>query len=163
MTNAFLVVQYMEKLSRYTKIPIIGISIGAIIVFLWFIIALKFKIIKDVALYLILGILILTIGYFFTILPIQKDIKTNAYVSYSGDFFVEDYYYVSRGTWPYILIKLPNEQKSVRYKILGNFKGLKANTTYTGTFIYGKNSKAIIDIDFKAIGDDYREYQQQSG
>ena len=138
--------QYAEKLSHYMKIPIIVIVVVSALMAIAFILVCRFKLLKETYIYFALGCIALIAAYFLVVFPIQWDIKEKSYVSYSGDFFVEDHYYTNGGSSPYIVIKCQNETKAVKYKISGDFDFIKSNTNYSGKFVYGKRSKAIVDI-----------------
>ena len=65
------------------------------------------------------GVILVLLVYYFAFYPIQKDIETSNYVIYEGQFYVEDYYSVTKsGT--YILIKTTSGTDAIRYRVACN-------------------------------------------
>ena len=137
---------YAELLSNYLILPmtLLGIAIALSIILIA--ICLKVKD-KRLAVFTLIGGIILSIAIYFTsIYPGQKDINENAFVSYSGEFLVEECYSVSSGG-TYILIKCGEQDDALRYKVLCIVNEIKDNTTYQGTFVYSKHSKCLVAIE----------------
>ena len=104
---------YAELLSNYLILPmtLLGIAIALSIILIA--ICLKVKD-KRLAVFTLIGGIILSIAIYFTsIYPGQKDINENAFVSYSGEFLVEECYSVSSGG-TYILIKCGEQDDALR-------------------------------------------------
>lgn len=140
---------YAELLTNYLKLPI---------ALLWVVIALSILLIaiclkvqnKKLAVFTLLGGIILSIAIYFTsIYPGQKDINENAFISYSGEFVIEECYAVSRGG-TYIFIKCSDQDNAIRYKVLCNVNEIEDNTTYNGTFVYSKHSKCLVAIEMQS-------------
>ena len=139
--------QFNEMLLRYQRFYTIFLVIFFIIGLVLFFFCLKTGIIKSkgVRIALCLFALLILMIYVMCVLPYQLDISKGSYEEYSGEFYIEDYYFASRsGT--YITIRRPNEGEAIRYKAPSDLKGIKKDTTYTGTFIFAKHSKALVKI-----------------
>lgn len=140
--------QYAQSLSSYMKAPMAMLIIGSVMLLLLVAFAIKFKFFKEIRIYLILGILVLIVGYFMGVYPYQQDISTESYQEYTGEFYVEEYaFYTNSGV--HIRIKFPDSKKSTRYRAPGNLEGIENNTTYYGVLVYGKHSKGIVDIEIE--------------
>lgn len=137
--------QYEQRLFSYMKAPIVMLIVGIGILLLLTVLAIKFKFFKEIRIYLILGILALIVGSFMGVYPYQRDISAEAYEEYTGEFYVEEYYF-STNSGVFMQIKFPDSNKSIRYKAPGNIEGIENHTYYYGVIIYGKNSKGIVDI-----------------
>ena len=94
---------------------------------------------------LIAGIVISLIVYFTSVLPYQMDINEKDYIVYTGEFYVEEYFSSNR-TETYMVISIPNEA-SIRYIVACEADGVEKDTSYYGTFAYGKRTKALVDIE----------------
>ena len=145
MDNA-LIEKYTQAILHYIKLPIIVTAIIMLILMLIIIFLIKYKCFKDFILYVLLGVVAVIVFSYFTVFPVLKDINQNAFIEYSGAFYIEDYYFVSGGSSPYILIKTKNATDGVRYKITGNYNWIEKGKTYQGVFVYGENSKTILDM-----------------
>lgn len=137
--------QYGQKLSSYMRAPIVMLIIGLGILLVLAVLAMKCKFFKELRVYLVLGILALIVGYFMGVYPYHRDISTNAYQTYTGEFYVEEYYF-STNSGVHLLIKFPDSEKSIRYRAPGDIETIKNNTTYDGILVYGKLSKGIVEI-----------------
>ena len=104
---------------------------------------MKYK--KIAIVILVVSILILSLMYFLCIYPYEKDINEKAYVTYTGNFYVEECFFVNRGG-SYILLKYEESNNSIRYKVLCDVSSIENNTEYVGTIVYSQNSKCLIDI-----------------
>ena len=133
--------------------PTVMLIVGLGVLLLLAVLALKFKFFREIRVYLMLGILVLLVGYFMGVYPYQRDMSTDAYQEYKGEFYVEEYYF-STNSGVHMLIKFPGSNKSARYKAPGNIEGIENNTVYYGVLVYGENSKAIVDIEFEGQRDD---------
>ena len=140
--------QYEERLFAYMKVPTIALVIGAGILFVLIIAAMKYRFFKDIRIYLLLGVLALIGGYFMGVYPYQRDISTEAYQQYEGEFYVEEYYFATN-SGVHMLIKFPDGERSIRYRAPAGIEGIENNTSYHGTLVWGKNSKAIVEIEMK--------------
>ena len=94
---------------------------------------------------LIAGIVISLIVYFTSVLPYQMDINEKDYIVYTGEFYVEEYFSSNR-TEAYMVISIPNEA-SIRYMVACEADGVEKDTSYYGTFAYGKRTKALVNIE----------------
>ena len=142
------VIQFNEFLSRRMEISL-GVIIIAFIVFLiMFISSLKTGLIKELDLQIAFALffVLLVVGYLIEVLPYQLDIKQQSYVEYTGEFYVEDYYFGNRDG-PFIFIKYPDKEKSIKYKALSNLQGVENETTYNGSIIIAKHSKTVVKFD----------------
>lgn len=140
---------YAELLSNYLKLPIALLWIVVALSLVLIAICLKVKY-KRLAVFTLVGGIILSITIYFTsIFPAQKDINENAFVSYSGEFAVEECYTVNRGG-TYILIKCGEQDDSMRYKVLCDVKEIKDNTNYYGKLVYSKHAKCLVAIEIQA-------------
>ena len=94
---------------------------------------------------LLIGVIVSLIVYYLYIFPIKKDIQETSYETYTGDFFVEEYY--GSKTHVYITIKHSNQNKAKRYIVLCDVKEVENYTTYNGIIVYSKYSKYLLNID----------------
>ena len=139
-------IQYADKLSKFIPVPLTILIICAIAILVMLIIALKLNILNELWPYLSCFFAVLILAYFFVIFPVQKDIRNQAYVEYTGTFIVEDYYFTNRSSSSTMMIRFPPYDKTVKFKTIENFYGLELEKEYRGIIVYGKNSKFIIDI-----------------
>ena len=140
---------YAELLSNYLKLPIALLWIVIALSLILIAVCLKVKY-KRLAVFTLVGGMILAITIYFTsIFPAQKDINENAFISYSGEFVVEECYTVNRGG-THILIKCGEQDDSMRYKVLCSVNEIEDNTTYNGTIVYSKHSKCLVAIEMQA-------------
>lgn len=136
--------EYAGILSKYIKLPIIVLCIGLLILVVLLFVAIKLKCLKSFSVWLIIGVLIASFAYYFRVYVYQKDIRNNDYIEYTGEFYIESYYYATKSGL-FILIKTPEDEKSIKYRAYGNID-VNNKTSYYGTFVVGKNSKALVDI-----------------
>ena len=136
--------EYAEILLRYIKLPKIAICIGLLVLFILLFVAIKLKCLKSFSIWLIIGLLTVLLAYYFSVYTYQKDIKNNDYIEYTGEFYVESYYYATKSGL-FILIKTPEDEKPIKYRAYGNID-INNKTSYYGTFVVGKNSKALVDL-----------------
>lgn len=136
--------EYAEILFKYTKLPMVAIYIGILILVILSIVAIKLKYFKKFLIWIIAGVMIVLFAYYFKVYIYKKDINNNDYIEYTGEFYIEDYYYATKNGL-FILIKTPEDEKSIKYKAYGNID-IDINTTYYGTFVIGKNSRALVDL-----------------
>ena len=136
--------EYAERLSRYFKLPLIVLCIGLFVLVISFFVVIKLKCLKTMSIILITCLRVGLFGYYFRVYLYQKDIKNNDYIEYTGEFYVESYYYATKSGL-FILIKTPNDEKPVKYRAYGNID-VDNETSYYGKFVVGKNSKALVDI-----------------
>lgn len=141
--------QYEQRLFSYMKAPIAMLVVGFGVLLLLAGLAIKFKFLKEIRIYLLLGILVLIIGYFMGVYPYQRDISSESYQKYTGEFYVEEYSF-STNSGVHILIKFPDSKESTRYRAPGNLESIENNTTYYGVLVYGKHSKGIVEIETKS-------------
>ena len=140
---------YAELLSNYLKLPIALLWIVITLSLILIAICLKVRY-KRLAVFTLVGGMILAITIYFTsIFPAQKDINENAFISYSGEFVVEECYSVSSGG-TYIIIKCDEQDDAMRYKVLCDVNEIDNNTSYNGTFVYSKHSKCLVAIEIQA-------------
>ena len=101
---------------------------------------------------LVAAFLISSLMYFVCIYPHEKDINENAYITYTGNFYVEKCYFVNRGG-SYIVLKYEDSTKATRYKVLCDVSCIENDTQYYGTIVYSQRSKCLLDIDVNTVGD----------
>lgn len=88
---------------------------------------------------------LLSLGYYFALYPIQRDMEKMSYTVYEGEFYVEEYYSAVRsGT--YILIQEKGGKDSVRYKVVCDDLSVESDCHYYGYFVYSQNSKLLVDF-----------------
>ena len=141
----------MENYSKYDQLlqkqMIFGKVIGILIVLILIVLVvmcIKNELKSTAIITVIVGIGMLLILHFFVVSPYKQDIDENGYIEYTGDFYVEKAYSVNRGG-EFILIKL-GEDKTMRLKSLCNILAVEDNSNYSGTVIYSKCSKCLVDI-----------------
>lgn len=144
--------EYSDKLNNYIKLPIFLIVVVSVIILFLIFLCVMTKYKKMAWIALVGGILIILMIYIFCISPYKQDISTNSYEQWTGSFIVEKYYFVNRGG-TYILIKLNDEENAVRYKVLTDMPSIQDGTTYSGTIVFSKHSKCLVDIDLWETGD----------
>ena len=138
--------EYNAQLNDYITFSFGIIILVCVVVLALIVVCIKFKCKQMIIVSLIGGVLISLIIYSSSILPYQMDIKENSYKTYTGEFFVEEYYFVNRsGT--YMLIKLGSEDNSVRYRVLCDVPLIENSKMYNGTIVYSKRSKCLVNID----------------
>lgn len=149
--NELTLFEYAEKLSRYVKIGFTIMGIAFVILVVLVLVCWKFECLKEKSVLIIFALFIILIVtvYFTSVFPYQLDIKQQSYKKYMGEFYVEDYYKTSRSVSEYILIKLPNENYSTKYKIHESYIEIEPNTVYDGSFVYAEKSKTIVEIKMK--------------
>ncbi len=89
--------------------------------------------------------MILLLYFLFEVYPLRKDADECAYATYDGEFFVESYFGMNNGK-AFILIQTPEDNKSIRYQVLCDKLDVAENQTYRGCFVYGQNSRCIVDF-----------------
>jgi hypothetical protein len=146
MNNAEL---YSQQLLDYIKLPIVIIIFVAVVTTTLIAVCLKIKYRKMAMITLIGGIVISAALYFTSIFPFQLDVQKEAYITYSGEFYVEDCYSVNGGG-TYILIQYGEENESVRYKVLCDVTEIENETVYNGAFVYSQHSQCLVDIELQA-------------
>lgn len=82
---------------------------------------------------------------FVQVVPYYFDYKYESYLSYTGEFYVEECHSVNR-SGAYIVIRFVNTNEIVRYKVLCNINAIEDDSVYTGTIIYSKRSKCLLDV-----------------
>lgn len=143
MNNAEL---YTQRLLDYIKLPTGIIIFIAVVTLVLIAVCLKIKYRKMAIFTLIGGIVISAALYFTSIFPFQMDVQKEAYITYSGEFYVEECYSSNR-SGSYILIRYGEENESARYKVLCDVTEIENATLYQGTFVYSKHSKCLVDIE----------------
>ena len=138
--------KYNEMLNNEKTVAIILIVIIIIIMFGLVIFGLKMKIKYITSVAIVVCIIGSVFIYLVGIFPYDKDIRENAYETYTGQFTVEDYFSTNRGRC-YIIIKNPKSSHSFRYEVLCDTPDFELHTTYNGSFITSKNSKCLVNID----------------
>lgn len=138
-------VEYAAKLSNATIPPICIIVVSCLAFLVIAILFARIKEAKDAFGCIVCGILISLLTYFTSIYSFQKDIRQNAYISYTGEFFVEDYYAV-KGGGEYIILKTSENGKETKYHYLCDSFLVEAGESYYGTIVYTKYSKSLVDI-----------------
>ncbi|MBQ7935776.1 MAG: hypothetical protein IJ333_05450 [Clostridia bacterium] len=140
-----LYAEYAEKIAQKMNLYLIFMIIVLTILlgFIIYFVIQKDK--KSIYLPLISGIILAILVYFPLIYPAQNDIKENAYITYVGEFYVEETWRSQRGFDSFICIKCLNEEKTTQYK-MSNKLNVENNTEYSGYFVYGKNSKIMVDF-----------------
>ena len=142
-------VLYAKLLKEYITLPVWLIIIISAIMFTLMVICLKIKY-RKMAIFSLIGGLILSVAVYVTsILPFQRDIQEEAFITYSGEFYVEECYSLNRGG-TYILIRYGEENESVRYKVLCDVTEVENETGYNGTFVYSQHSKCLVEIELQA-------------
>lgn len=136
---------YEQMLRAFMKVPITMLIVGVLVLLGLSIFAVKFQFLKDIRMFLLAGIVVLVAGYFLGVYPYQRDIATQAYEEYIGEFYVEEYYFATN-SGVNMRIQFPGQDKSIRYKASGNLENIESDTTYKGVVVYGKHSKAIVEI-----------------
>ena len=138
--------KYNAMLNNEKTVAITLIVIIIIIMFGLIIFGLKMKI-KYITSIAIVGCIIGSVFiYLVGIFPYDKDIRENAYETYTGQFTVEDYFSTNRGRC-YVIIKYPESSRSFRYEVLCDTPDFELYTTYKGSFVTSKNSKCLVNID----------------
>lgn len=136
---------YVQKLSEYLVLPISLMVIVCIMILVLTFICIRIKYRNMAFLNVVGGLLILLTMYIFCVQPYQRDINENAFITYTGSFYVEECYSVNRGG-TYILIKYENDQSSIRYKVLCDTSTIQNETLYFGSIIYSEHSKCLVGI-----------------
>ncbi len=78
------------------------------------------------------------------IVSIRLDVAEEAYVTYEGEFWVEDTNYGRGG--PSVQIRFPNDAKARVYKLNGYLDScFEEENAYDGYVVYSKRSKIIVD------------------
>lgn len=141
----------MENYSAYNQLlqkqMMVGKVFGIIVILILIILVLmciKNELKSTAIITVIVGIGVLLILHFFVVSPYKQDVEENGYIEYVGDFYVERAYSVNRGG-EFILIKL-GEDKTIRLKSLCNILAVEDDSNYSGTVIYSKRSKCLVDI-----------------
>lgn len=136
---------YEQILYSYMKAPIVMLIVGFAVLLALCVFAIKFQFFKEIRILLLAGIVVLIAGYFLGVYPYQRDITTQAYEKYTGEFYVEEYYFATN-SGVNMRIQFPGDDKSSRFRAPGNLENIEDDTTYQGVVVYGKNSKAIVEI-----------------
>ena len=137
--------EYDQKLldyisfSKWIIAAVVVVTLGLILL------CIKVKYKKMAVVALVGGVAISLIAYAFCVYPYQKDINNQSYVTYTGEFYVEEYYSVNRGG-TYILISCDSQNNATRYKVLCDVSDIENDKTYNGTFVYSESSKCLVDI-----------------
>ena len=100
---------------------------------------------KSIFSIILLGVIGSLAVYFTSVFPIQRDIRENAYETYTGEFYVDECY--GSKTNVYITIKCGDQNKVKRYTVLCDVKEVENYTTYNGIIVYSKHSKYLLNID----------------
>lgn len=138
-------VQYDKLLTTNMRFNIIVMIIMGVLVVGLVAVCMKYVSSKWAIGTLLFGSIIVASVYFMTVLPIKTDIKNHDYSSYRGDFYVEEYSLGNRRS-AYIFIKLPQDDTSIRYKVVCDIGDVSNNSTYKGTFVIANNSKILVDL-----------------
>lgn len=147
--------QYADKLEKIMRLNMGMAALMLVAMLVLVVFCLKFKDTRMAIVSIVGGIAIVLAMYCFCLYPYQKDINEQAFITYHGEFVVEDYYYVGRGG-AYILLQCPEEQKSVRYQVLCDVPEVENGRVYQGEFVYSKRSKCLLNIEI------VHEYNQRN-
>ena len=137
--------QFSKLLQGYVSFATWILVFIIVVVLLLFIFCLFVKYKRMAILTIFVGFLLCLVYCCFCIFPYQKDIKDEAYITYTGDFYVQECYFVNRGG-NYILLSYDGLDKVVRYKALCDVSLISDDTVYNGTIVYSHNSKCLVDI-----------------
>ena len=89
--------------------------------------------------------------YFFEIYPYEKDIEENSYIVYTGEFYIEGFYF--NGGKSLVYIEYPDKDKIIRYRRLCDNTNIDIETWYEGTLVYSKRSNCMVDIIVDPLGE----------
>ncbi len=140
---------FADKLTKFIPLPmtVLGILFIGLLIFLF--IALKMKFLKESWIYLVCGFIGIVLAYFFTIYPVQKDIREKTYIEYHRNFIIDEYYFTSRSSSSTMMIRFSPSEKAEKFKTIEEFHEITLGKIYQGTICYGKHSKMIIEIEIK--------------
>ncbi|MGN1446208.1 MAG: hypothetical protein ACI4WV_07915 [Eubacteriales bacterium] len=99
---------------------------------------------KSVFSLFLIGVVVSLIVYSIYIFPVQEEIQENEYITYTGEFYVEECY--GSQTRTYITIKYGDQNKITRYTVLCDLKGVEDNKFYHGVIVHTKYSKYLLNI-----------------
>jgi heme/copper-type cytochrome/quinol oxidase subunit 2 len=89
-----------------------------------------------------------TIPSFQTISDMKKDIENHSFVTYVGDYYIEDTYHstISLSEFWFDLrpVTIENDSEPLWFDRMSNFN---VNIKDSGTIVYGKNSRYIVKIE----------------
>lgn len=140
METYYLYNQLLQKRLTFNK-GFAMIMIFILVTLLIFCIINKLK--SMVITIVVAGIGIVSIIHFMLITPYKQDIEKSAYIKHVGDFYVERSYGTRGGDR--VLIKF-GEDKTIQLDALCGILELEDNTDYSGTVVYSKYSKCLVDI-----------------
>lgn len=129
-------------ISLYSTILVILLIVFCLMVF----VVLKF--VKDIKLAIItasVGVVISLCVYSFCIYPIQKDLNDQSYITYEGEFYIEEFKTMNR-TSTYVFIKTPENEKAIRYTLVGDISNFENHLNCKGKFVYAAKSKFLLEV-----------------
>ena len=137
--------QYTEQLSTKFNIGLVALILISCILIAVAIFCLWMKQPRLACFTILFNAILVLSVYYFALLPIRNDIDTANYVVYEGQFYVEDYYSVTKSD-TYILIQTTNDTDIIRYRVACNNINIEPKSECCGYFVYSACSKYVVDF-----------------